>query len=61
MTHRIAAECIDLPFCGKVIVFGGDFRQILVPVVRHGTQADVSSACLNRVPLKVCLGTEIDH
>ena len=60
MTHRFAAECIDrslrdlcscdLPFCGKVIVFGGDFRQIL-PVVRHGTQADVSSACLNRSPL----------
>ena len=60
MTHRFAAECIDrslrdlcscdLPFGGKVIVFGGDFRQIL-PVVRHGTQADVSSACLNRSPL----------
>ena len=60
MTHRFAAECIDrsmkdlrscdLPFGGIVIVFGGDFRQIL-PVVRHGTWADVSSACLNRSPL----------
>ena len=60
MTHRFAAECIyrslrdlcscDLPFGGKVIVFEGDFRHIL-PVVRHGTQADSSSACLNRSSL----------
>ena len=60
MTHRHAAECIDrtlrdlcscdIPFGGKVIVFGGDFRQIL-PVIRHGTEADVVSACLNRSPL----------
>ena len=35
---------------GKVIVFGGDFRQILL-VIRHGTEADVVSACLNRSPL----------
>lgn len=51
MTHRFAAECIDrtlrdlcscdLPFGEKVIVFGGDFRQIQ-PVVRHGPQADVT-------------------
>ena len=57
MIHRHAAECIDrtlrylcsfdIPFGGKVIVFGGDFRQIL-PVIRHGTEADVVSACLNR-------------
>ena len=57
--HIFAAECInrslrdmcscDLPFGGKVNVFGGDFPQIL-PVVRHGIQADVSSACLNRLP-----------
>ena len=50
ITHRHAAECIDrtlrylcscdIPFGGKVIVFGGDFRQIL-PVIRHGTEADV--------------------
>ena len=37
----------DLPFGGKVIVFGGDFRQIL-PVIRRGTRGDVVSACLNR-------------
>ena len=60
MTHRHAAECIDrtlrdlcscdIPFGGKVIVFGSDFCQIL-PVIRHGTEADVVSACLNRSPL----------
>ena len=60
LTHRFAAECIDrslrdlcscdLLFGGKVIVFGGDFRLIL-PVVRHGTQGDVPSACLSRSPL----------
>ena len=57
MIHRHAAECIDpslrdpcscdLPFGGKVIVFGGDFRQIL-PVIRHVTRSEVVSACLNR-------------
>ena len=60
MIYRHAAECIDrtlrdlcscdLPFGGKVIVFGGDFRQIL-PVIRHGTRSEVVSACLNRSPL----------
>ena len=60
MTHIFAAECIDISlrdlcscdllFGGKVIVFGGDFLRIL-PVVRHGTQAEVFSACHNRSPL----------
>ena len=64
MTHRHAVECIDrslrdlcscdLPFGGKVIVFGGDFRQIL-PVIRHGTRSEVVSACLNRSPLWRCI------
>ena len=31
-------------------MFVGDFRQIL-PAIRHGTEADVVSACLNRSPL----------
>ena len=60
MIHRHAAECIDrtlrdlcsceLPFGGKVIVFGGDFRQIL-PIIRHSTRAQLVSACINRSPL----------
>ena len=36
------------PFGGKVFVLGGDFRQCL-PVVPHGSPADVVSMCLNKV------------
>jgi hypothetical protein len=36
-----------LPFGGLVVVFSGDFRQIL-PVVPHGTKGDVVVAALNR-------------
>ena len=47
MTNRLAVECLDrslqdimdceLPFGGKVMLFGVDFRQVL-PVVTHGTR-----------------------
>nr|GEU35617.1 uncharacterized protein [Tanacetum cinerariifolium] len=36
----------DIPFRGKFIVFGGDFRQIL-PVIPGGTRSDVVHAALN--------------
>jgi hypothetical protein len=36
-----------LPFRGLVVVFGGDFRQILL-VVPCGTKGDVVVAALNR-------------
>ena len=39
-------EC-DLPFGGKVVVFGGDFRQVL-PVVTRGTRAQITDATLQR-------------
>ncbi|PIA57971.1 hypothetical protein AQUCO_00500123v1 [Aquilegia coerulea] len=55
MCHRFAFECLDqslqditdihLPFGGKVIVLGGDFRQVL-PIVRHGTIAQTIVACI---------------
>ncbi|AES70151.1 PIF1-like helicase [Medicago truncatula] len=35
-----------IPFGGKVIVFGGDFRQIL-PVIRKGTRPKVVHATIN--------------
>lgn len=37
---------MEQPFGGKVIVFGGDFRQIL-PVVPNGTRHDIVSATIN--------------
>jgi hypothetical protein len=36
----------EIPFGGKVMVFGGDFRQTL-PVVRQGNRSAVVSSCLN--------------
>ena len=37
----------DQPFGGKVMVFGGDFRQILPVVPRSGREATVE-ACFSR-------------
>ena len=35
----------DLPFGGKTVVLGGDFRQLL-PVVRKGSRAQIVCASL---------------
>ncbi|KAB2624893.1 hypothetical protein D8674_016553 [Pyrus ussuriensis x Pyrus communis] len=53
MTHRHAFEAldrtfrdltdIDLPFGGKIMIFGGDFRQVL-PVTRKGTKSELIQA-----------------
>jgi len=61
MMHRYAFEAVDRtlkdlmkavdpalegkPFGGKVIVFGGDFRQIL-PVVVKGGREEIVGSCL---------------
>ena len=55
MQHKHAIECVDhslrdlmetnTPFGGKVVLFCGDFRQIL-PVVPHGSIPDQANACL---------------
>lgn len=57
MTKRQAVETLDrslqdimecpLPFGGKVVVFGGDFRQVL-PIVTRGTRAQITDAALLR-------------
>ena len=60
MAHRHHVEALDRTlrdltasdqlFGGKVVVLGGDFRQVL-PVVRHANQAGIVDACLRRSPL----------
>lgn len=41
---------IDKPFGGKIVILGGDFRQIL-PVVEKGSRSDQVDACIKRSPL----------
>lgn len=66
MVHRYAIEAVDrtirdimknvdpefqkIPFGNKVVLFGGDFRQIL-PVVKNGSRQDIIRACLNKSQL----------
>jgi hypothetical protein len=56
MQHRYTFEAVDrsfrdimgqpdVPFGGKVFVFGGDFRQIL-PIVVRGSRSHIENACL---------------
>jgi len=40
----------DIPFGGKVVVFGGDFRQIL-PVIPKGTRPEVVHSTINSSPI----------
>jgi ATP-dependent DNA helicase PIF1 len=60
MTKRQAVEALDnslrdimdrheLPFGGKTIVLGGDFRQVL-PVVKKGSRGQIVGASLRRSP-----------
>ncbi|XP_021974952.1 ATP-dependent DNA helicase PIF1-like [Helianthus annuus] len=60
MAKRQAIEAVDrilqditgvrLPFGGKVMVMGGDFRQVL-PVVKRGTRAQIVDSSLRMSPL----------
>ncbi|XP_062230178.1 uncharacterized protein LOC133927804 [Phragmites australis] len=65
MTKRQAVEALDnsmrdimsrpeLPFGGKTVVFGGDFRQVL-PVVRKGSMDQIIDASLRRSYLWDCM------
>jgi len=40
----------DKPFGGIVVILGGDFAQIL-PVIKHGSRANIVLACLRKSPL----------
>jgi hypothetical protein len=62
MFHRHAFETVDrlvrdimnapeVPFGGKCIVFGGDFRQIL-PVIPGASAAETLEMCINASPLR---------
>ena len=42
----------DVPFGGKIVLLGGDFRQLL-PVVKRGTPAEILERCIVRSPLWV--------
>ncbi|KAL4564581.1 hypothetical protein LXL04_028645 [Taraxacum kok-saghyz] len=60
MAHRQAVEAVDrsiqditklnLLFGGKIMILGGDFRQVL-PVVRRDTQAQIVDSSLRMSPL----------
>lgn len=41
---------LDMAYGGKIIVFGGDFRQVL-PVVRRGNRVTIVQACVKSSPL----------
>ncbi|CAJ0824387.1 6532_t:CDS:2, partial [Entrophospora sp. SA101] len=57
MTHCHVPEAVDrtlrdimeneLPFGGKIFLFGGDFQQVL-PVVHKGTRTQIVNAALNK-------------
>ncbi|XP_016173348.1 uncharacterized protein LOC107615841 [Arachis ipaensis] len=49
-----APSSCDIPFGGKVVVLGGDFRQVL-PVIPKGTRAEIVMASINSLILwKYC-------
>ncbi|CAL0312721.1 unnamed protein product [Lupinus luteus] len=60
MVNRYALEAVDrtfrdiigcdAPFGGKVVILGGDFRQVL-PVVPKGNNAEMVAACIVKSPL----------
>lgn len=47
LMKRVDLAYESVPFGGKFVVFGGDFRQVL-PVVIKGSRVNIVDACLNR-------------
>jgi ATP-dependent DNA helicase PIF1 len=46
---RYLMDLSNIPFDGKVVVFGGDFLQTL-PIIAHGTESDIVNASIKRSP-----------
>ncbi|UYV67927.1 hypothetical protein LAZ67_5002522 [Cordylochernes scorpioides] len=46
MSESVSLKC-QIPFGGKVIVFGGDFRQCL-PVIPNGTRTEIVDSCIKQ-------------
>ncbi|XP_028201901.1 uncharacterized protein LOC114386092 [Glycine soja] len=69
MCHKFAFEALDkslkdimqnnLPVEGKIIVFGGDFRQIL-PIVPKGNRSNIVHATINASYIEYCSADSID-
>ena len=52
----------DIPFGGKVLVFGGDLRQTL-PVIKRGNRGAIVDSCINNSsfwPMVKCLKLTIN-
>lgn len=45
--RRVHPQLSSVPFGGKVIVLGGDFRQML-PVIQRGSRSMIVNACINQ-------------
>ena len=68
MLNRAAHEAIDrclqdltgssAPFGGKVVVFGGDFRQIL-PIIEKASKEEVLASLLTALPLWRAAGVHV--
>ena len=44
---QVNSDLEKIPIGGKIMVFGGDFRQIL-PILKHRNRSSIVSQCINR-------------
>ncbi|KAK8792732.1 hypothetical protein WA158_002607 [Blastocystis sp. Blastoise] len=64
VVHRLLCDImnteLDIPFGGKTVVLGGDFRQCL-PVIRKGTQAQIVSSSIKFCSLWNSIKNNVIH